>query len=141
MSDTLVVLDEPSPNLWQRPPDPESRSPAADHDHGAPNEAIGLGGTTEETNTPAPKYTQAPCLRCGRPFTLRNDGGSPQRYCSPACRKAFNANPSVATTEIHSISSMPLPVAEKVKLQPALTPDIGDLWRDLDIPNYLRRVH
>ena len=30
------------------------------------------------------------CLWCGGPFEPRRDGGSAQRYCAPACRRAFD---------------------------------------------------
>jgi hypothetical protein len=31
------------------------------------------------------------CCWCGRPFRARQSGGKPQRFCRPACRRAFHA--------------------------------------------------
>jgi len=31
------------------------------------------------------------CLWCGRAFTPRATGGKAQRFCRPACRRAFDA--------------------------------------------------
>jgi hypothetical protein len=31
------------------------------------------------------------CDWCGRPFQARQSGGHPQRFCRPACRRAYEA--------------------------------------------------
>ncbi len=31
------------------------------------------------------------CLWCGRAFAPRRNGGHPQRFCRPACRRAYDA--------------------------------------------------
>jgi hypothetical protein len=85
------------PHLWEPPPGPESRSPAADHDHGAPKEDR-LRSTIEIVDTAASENIQASiCEHCGESFEPRKrSGGKPQRFCSTACRKAAHANvPSV----------------------------------------------
>jgi hypothetical protein len=93
MSDTLDVMDGPLPNLWQPPPDKNSRSPAAG-DHGASGKnSDQLGGSIENRNTVADQNIQAAtCEHCGESFQPRKwTGGKPQRFCSTEYRKAFHA--------------------------------------------------
>jgi hypothetical protein len=86
------------PPPWDDPP--EIGNPAGlPKRHGASKDDR-LGGAIENTNTPASQNIQARiCQRCCQPFEPRKGNGG-SKYCSSACRKAFNANPSVAQPAI-----------------------------------------
>jgi hypothetical protein len=43
----------------------------------------------DEQHKPALSSESAHCLWCGRAFTPRTSGGSPQRFCSTGHRQAF----------------------------------------------------
>jgi hypothetical protein len=68
------------------PPGPESRSPATFEDHAA-RKADQLGGLI----LAAARTQPSTCPNCGTAFEPRTrSGGKAQRFCSPACRKAFH---------------------------------------------------
>ncbi len=63
-------------------------------DHGVSTKEDRLGGTiAKENNQPAENTQASICQQCGHGFRPRNrSGGSPQQFCSTACRKASHAN-------------------------------------------------
>jgi hypothetical protein len=67
----------------------------------------GIGEAFEMTATPPDDHV---CLWCGREFTARCDGGKAQRFCRPACRRAFHA--AARTWALDAIASGRLTVAE-----------------------------
>jgi len=79
----------------------QMRSPAGCEDRRA-SESDTLGGCIDQTNTQPAEITQTVCENCGTPFESRKHGaGSPQRFCSKACRlQSFRADnvPSVSQT-------------------------------------------
>ncbi len=55
--------------------------------------------STDELTLSPPLFVESPppeqsiCEQCQAPFEARaRTGGKPQRFCSPACRRAFHAN-------------------------------------------------
>ena len=47
------------------------------------------GGGRAQQDRPEPSSGTTHCLWCGRAFTPRSTGGSPQRFCSSGHRQAF----------------------------------------------------
>jgi hypothetical protein len=45
----------------------------------------------EPPQTPPARVGNSACLWCGKGFTPRRDGGKPQVFCRPACRRALDA--------------------------------------------------
>jgi hypothetical protein len=43
------------------------------------------------TESDSPALLVPTCPWCNRPFTPRRDGGKAQRFCRPACRRAYDA--------------------------------------------------
>jgi hypothetical protein len=122
------------PPPWDDPP--EIGNPAGlPKRHGASKDDR-LGGAIENTNTPASQNIQARiCQRCCQPFEPRKgNGGGKQKYCSSACRKAFNANPSVAPSVLPA--SNDAPKAQSTTLAPpTLEPEDDQRefrWNDED---------
>ena len=87
----LSYKDNPQrlPHLWAPPG--KSRTPSTDKVNGAAKEDR-LPGAIESENRLAAVCTQPrTCDHCGTAFEPRTrSGGKAQRFCSPACRKAFH---------------------------------------------------
>jgi hypothetical protein len=80
--------------------------------------------------------TTATCEHCHQPFELRNgSGGKKKRFCSAACRKAFNNSrrPPPSETLAETLKKSPTPQTETL----ASTPKVKDSnkfdWNDVDI--------
>jgi hypothetical protein len=83
-------------------------------------EAAMLDVTTQlplvETETPDPD--SKPCEQCGKPFVPRSrSGGSPQRFCSQDCRRAFS----------DAADQRPASVPASASVEPASAPASGQL--------------
>jgi hypothetical protein len=57
------------------------------------------------------------CLWCHAPFQPRSDGGRVQRYCSPACRRAFDG--AARAWVRRAVGSEALSLADLQKAPPA----------------------
>jgi hypothetical protein len=53
--------------------------------------AVSERAAVSESAEPPAGISPCACIWCGRPFTPRTTGGHAQRYCSPFCRRAFDA--------------------------------------------------
>ena len=42
-----------------------------------------------------------PCIWCGSPYQPRHNGGSPQRFCSSPCRRAFESACRIWASQEH----------------------------------------
>jgi hypothetical protein len=86
-----------------RPPDPQSTSPAI-WENGRAQENDELGGLITDENKPAAENKEnkqvRACENCGNLFEARaGNGGRPQKFCAPACRREFHCRHAASHPE------------------------------------------
>jgi hypothetical protein len=59
------------------------------------------------------------CLWCQERFKPRSDGGSPQRYCSAACRRSFDGAARAWVRQAVDDGTLTLPYLQKAPQQRA----------------------
>ena len=111
------------------PPDPGgSESPAARGIAGGAQQSGQLDKATDDSTTLGPAVAQvaSTCEHCTKPFTPRTgSGGTTQRFCSSACRKARHASVEAQRPTFRTPASEPSVVTSDV------TSDVGPLIGDL----------
>jgi len=84
------------------------------------------------------------CLWCSKAFVPRRDGGKPQVFCRPACRRAFDAAgrrwvaEAITTGVLNVVALRNAPAATralpKSSNRPPLPPDIGSVENEIPDP-------
>ncbi len=70
--------------------------------------------------------TRPTCPWCGTSFMPRSDGGKPQRFCSPPCRKKYHAGCRAWAEDRVNRGLLPISALKRALAQRTRSPE-GDL--------------